>query len=68
MDAGLGYAWILGPEVVEGRRFVDIYTRDYRSKKYFDGHYAMVNHIKKKEMQRRRKPCGGWPLKRTPTI
>ena len=47
MDAGLGYSWILAPDVVDGRRFVDIYTRDYRCQKYFDGNYVMVNHIKK---------------------
>jgi hypothetical protein len=47
LDARLDSSWILKPEVVEGRRFVDIYTRDYRCQKYLEGNYVMVNHLKK---------------------
>ena len=47
LDASLGDAWILAPDVIEGRRFVDIYTRDSRCAKYFDGNYLRVNHLKK---------------------
>ena len=47
LDAGLGYSWIVAPEQVEGRSFVDIYTRDYKCQKYFDGNYDMLSHVKK---------------------
>ena len=47
LDAGLGYAWIVEPEVVEGCRFIDIYTSDYKCKKYLDGNYMMVKYLKK---------------------
>ena len=47
LDAGCTNSWIVVPEVVEGHEFVDIYTSDYKCKKYLDGHYSMINHIKK---------------------
>ena len=46
MDATIYHAWILTPEVVEGRRFVDIYI-SYRARQYLDGHHAMLDHIRK---------------------
>ena len=46
LDEPLHLAWIVNPEIVEGRRFVEIYANDYRCRTYFQGKFAMVNHIK----------------------
>ena len=47
LDVCLSLSWILTPEVVDGRRFVDIYTGDYRCKNYLGGRFAMVERLKK---------------------
>ena len=47
LDATLAHAWMLAPEVVDGRRFVDIYTGDHRCKMYLRGNIAMVERLKK---------------------
>ena len=47
LDASLHDAWILTPEVVDGRRFVDIYTGDHRCKVYLNHNFAMVEQLKK---------------------
>ena len=44
LDATLHHSWTLYPEYVDGSRFVDIYTADYRCKIYFNHHFATVNH------------------------
>ena len=47
MDASLHHAWILVPEVVDGSRFVDIYTGEYRCKVYLNNNFATVEKLKK---------------------
>ena len=46
VDQSLSYAWIVKPEEVDGRRFVQITTQDSRCRYYFGGNFGMVNHIK----------------------
>ena len=46
MDEPLHMAWIVKPEIIEGRRFVEIYANDSRCRAYFQKKIAMVNHIK----------------------
>ena len=47
MDSLLYNTWMLTPVVVEERRFVDIYTSDYKCKKYLDCNFSMVRYLKK---------------------
>ena len=47
LDATLAHAWMLAPEVVDGRRFVDVYTGDHRCKVYLDRNFALVEQLKK---------------------
>ena len=48
LGSGLGYAWTVCPEVVDGLEFSDITMRDYRCRSYFENRFAMVSHIRKK--------------------
>ena len=41
------HAWILVPEVVDGRRFFDVYTGDHRAKKYLNYNFGMVERLQK---------------------
>ena len=47
LDASLAHAWILVPEYVDGRRFVDIYTAENRCRGYLNGRFAMVEKLKR---------------------
>ena len=46
LDDSLHQAWVANPEIVEDRRFVEIYAADPRCRTYFQKKIAMVNHIK----------------------
>ena len=46
LDESMHLAWVVNPEIVEGRRFVEIYAADCRCRAYFQQKFAMVNHIK----------------------
>ena len=52
VHASLMSAWILCPFVVDGKRFVDIYTREYRCQLYLDGHLDMVKYISRKRNEK----------------
>ena len=45
-DEFITQAWLVKAEEVQGRRFVDINTRDPRCRAYFQHNFAMVQHIK----------------------
>ena len=47
LDATQHHAWILIPEVVDGRRFFDVYTGDHRCKKYLNYNFRMVERLQK---------------------
>ena len=47
MDSLLYNTWMVTPVVVEERRFVDIYTSDYKCKKNLDCNFSMVRYLKK---------------------
>ena len=40
-------AWIVKPTRIEDKRFIQIYTKDYKRQQYFENNFAMVNHITK---------------------
>ena len=42
-----GNAWVLKPTTVDGKRFVDNYTRQYHCKQFLNNNLAMVNYIKR---------------------
>ena len=46
LDDALNLAWLVKPEEVEGRRFVDINAQDARCRRYFQQNFSMVSHIK----------------------
>ena len=46
VDQSFPYAWIVQPEEVDGRRFVQISTQGSRCRYYFGGDFRMVTHIK----------------------
>ena len=45
-DEFITQTWLMKAEEVQGRRFVDINTRDPRCRTYFQQNFAMVCHIK----------------------
>ena len=47
MDAILSQSWILYPEIVAGKRFIDVYTREYRCRNYLGCRFAMVRCLKR---------------------
>ena len=46
LDEPLHMAWIVNPEIIEGRRFVQIVYNNHRCRVYFQKDFAMVHHIK----------------------
>ena len=58
LGAGLGYAWIVAPVAIDGRRGT-----------IHAGHISMaMPPCTSQEMQRLHQPFGRWPLKRIPAI
>ena len=47
LDATLHHSWIVTPEVVDGCRFVDIYTGNHQCTKYFNHNFRMVERLQK---------------------
>ena len=45
-DQSLSNAWIVKPEYVDSRPFVQIENQNHRCRSYFGGNFGMVNHIK----------------------
>ena len=46
LDDAINHAWLVKPETIEGRSFVDISAQDARCRRYFGHNFAMVTHIK----------------------
>ena len=46
LDDAINHAWLVKPETIEGRSFVDINAQDARCRRYFGHNFAMVTHIK----------------------
>ena len=47
LESPLMHAWVVKPVMIAGRRFVPIYTRDYRCQQRFENNFRMVHHITK---------------------
>ena len=52
LESPLGAAWVVKPKIVEGRRLIDIYTKDYRCQQYFENNWKMVHYITKLRNER----------------
>ena len=46
LDDAINHAWLVKPEAIEDRLFVDINAQDARCRRYFGHNFAMVTHIK----------------------
>ena len=45
-DADVAHAWMIKPTEADGKKFGDIYTRDYNCTKFLGKNFKMVDHIK----------------------